>query len=271
MSKKYLEPTIPLICWAAWTWFCYQGSLGFPIRKVCEESEHTGYEQCSTYYSLFMPIVEVGTFIEDHDGAIVGLFTVALAISTILLWKATARLADGADQSLRMMMNKERAYLTPDRPICNFPITKETTTIEEFRGLIPVASHQWANIGGSAARIHKMRLEITIAPSLPERPDWSKSGASVHYGHYVIGKDYTDEGFERKWEAPITDEMATDFIANRAIFFVYGAVVYTDVFDKKWTYVFAMKWKPSEGKLVSTIGAAYNRRYEGNYPDDYPE
>lgn len=271
MYKKYAEPALVLALWALFTWVCLQAALDFPVTESCETSEHTGLKHCSTYYSVFAPVVAVGSFLEDYDGAVVGLFTIVLAISTILLWQATHRLAAGSDESLRMMMSKERAYLTPAFPTCNFPRIGPLTTIEEIRDLVPTATHQWANIGGSAARIHKMRLEIVIAPQLPKRPDWSQSGASVHYGHYVIGKDYFEDGFRRTWDAPIGEVAAAALIAEQATFFVLGGITYTDVFDKRRSYVFAMKWKPTEGNLVSTIGAGYNRLYEGDYPEDYPE
>ena len=45
----------------------------------------------------------VMTFLEDHDGAMLVLFTAVLAVSTVLLWRATIRLAKGAEAQAKDM------------------------------------------------------------------------------------------------------------------------------------------------------------------------
>lgn len=47
--------------------------------EVCTTSKQTGNHHCATYHVALVPLIEIGDFVENHDGAIVALGTLAIA------------------------------------------------------------------------------------------------------------------------------------------------------------------------------------------------
>src|SRR5258708_5101432 len=76
--------------------------------EVCDENPITGAKYCATYNVAFVVWRQISRFFDDHGGGITALFTVVLSVSTLLLWKVTAKSASIAERAL---IDLERPYV----------------------------------------------------------------------------------------------------------------------------------------------------------------
>lgn len=65
---------------------------------VCSKDEHSGQEKCAARYIPIFILLNVGKFLEDHEGAIVGIATVFIAWFTYQLRAATVGLKDSTNR-----------------------------------------------------------------------------------------------------------------------------------------------------------------------------
>ncbi len=58
-------------------------------EQVCTTTKQTGHHHCATYHVALIPLIEIGDFVENHDGAIVAIGTIVIAVFTYTLWWTT--------------------------------------------------------------------------------------------------------------------------------------------------------------------------------------
>ena len=151
---------------------------------------------------------------------ILTVFTGILAWATYSLWKATQQLVTGAENTSERQL---RAYVTLDRIMTNKVINADGQIVSI--GFQPI----FVNSGQTIAR--KVAYYSTIAYFIgDETPDAKFSTMPNELIiSAIIGPSQTELG-------PATDKIkSTDFvdlIRQRVAVLVYGAVSYTDVFEK---------------------------------------
>jgi len=57
--------------------------------EVCTTTKQTGNQRCASYRVALVPLIKLLNLVENHDGAIVGFGTLAVAFFTFTLWRTT--------------------------------------------------------------------------------------------------------------------------------------------------------------------------------------
>lgn len=122
-----------------------------PPQEICEPAKQIGQEQCATYrFPLFLAI-QVGEFLDLHNGLIIAIFTGSLWWSTYKLWTAGERQLRHSEDSSHAEL---RAYLDFDG--VKFLRDKDLDTSEEVGTGISI---RLKNYGKTPA--HKIKMETT--------------------------------------------------------------------------------------------------------------
>ncbi len=90
MAKALLALLLAAVVLAISAW--HFGVLSEPV-EVCEIDKNTRERVCAVHSAAIGTLIQVGAFLERYGDAIIAVVAVVLAISTILLWRATHRLA----------------------------------------------------------------------------------------------------------------------------------------------------------------------------------
>lgn len=260
----YLEATAVFLIY----FFAWHSSLESTTEEYCTQNPRTDQENCSTYDVTLVALLKLGRFFDDHNGAFVALFTLALVLSTAALWWVTKQTAEATEASTQTIINRERARLLAGNATARF----ERLELNEETGIgryIIEVNCQFLNFGATPARINKCRIKILAdSAELPERVTLRDCRPNVGYFQIAIapnawGADLADtveffathEEFEARWLAK----------PGSPLFFVVGSATFKDVFDVVRTFVFAMKY--TNGHFVPTRGESYNKEYEPYYED----
>jgi len=147
--------------------------------------------------------------------ALTGLFTVTLALSTILLWRSSKNQIRLSDERTRLL---ERAYLTA-APLGVVPLHLNRHTDAH------VVFH---NVGKLPATNVKWFIEAEIS-SGEQRTDFPVGE--------LIGKHVLPPGgaMRQHRRTLLTDDDVTRFIENAFVLYVWGRVEYWDGFDARYT------------------------------------
>jgi hypothetical protein len=209
----------------------------------------------------------IGAWADDNHAVIEALstfgvfvFTVALVISTLLLWKAGEKqLALAADTAQRQL----RAYVNPDSITLWDGAT--LTPPQMNRANLPGIVLLWRNTGETPAKnvVSWSRIAV-ISPRVEGRYN-PPARLERHFSN-VLGRGIP--GNRSFWyRRALTPQQIADVGAGRLGIYVYGRLEYQDVFGKAhWTtykYVYISSVFPPTG----TGGGTFNICLTGNDAD----
>jgi hypothetical protein len=117
---------------------------------------------------IWTAVSGTAAFFDDHNGAFTALFTIVLAVSTILLWKATTRSARISERALTEL---ERPWLF---------LQGATVSRREAPGEQPIPNNwyiklRWKNIGRAPALIDRCSFKLADQSTIAAQPDYTNS------------------------------------------------------------------------------------------------
>lgn len=190
-----------------------------PSQEICEPAKQVGQEQCAAYgFPLFL-VIQIGEFLDRHNGLIIAAFTGTLWWSTHRLWKAsTSELRHNENSSERA----QRAYVAFVEFGLDFDKGKEgkNTTARPF-GV-------WKNSGQTpATRMVESINWALLDADLPEDFDFPDDPADPHRGCYVVGPGHS---FMSSSERLLTFAEFLSVAAKKKRMFVWSCTEYRDAF-----------------------------------------
>ena len=193
--------------------------------------------------SAIEALLAVLKFLEDHDGAIVAVFTIVLAWSTWGLWSATKRLAEGAEQQAREVrdslaisrqaadaaslnanaaLTSGRAHIWVDRVTADFTRDGEGN-ITRITCVVSIRNGGPTPGLGKILRIHMFREPIENWPDQPVYKGTFSEAAGliapqdINYNTMVV-------------KVALSQEEFADILAGTRALIFYGSITYSDVF-----------------------------------------
>ena len=124
--------------------YCEQDKASDPPKK-----------DCAAHNVSLVVVWKAGKFLDDHNGAVIAIFTIILAAFTVRLAIATDRLVEGSE---RIGKAQARAYLTiTNASVLIFEAIPDVTMVPRFKFTV-------TNSGNSPAINFKWRIEGLYAP-----------------------------------------------------------------------------------------------------------
>jgi hypothetical protein len=258
----YLEATLVL----GLLYFAWHSSLESPTENYCTKNPQTGQEDCAAYDVTLVALLKLGRFFDDHNGAFVAVFTLALVISTVGLWIVTRQTAEATKANTDMIVNRERARFIASDTLCGIGIFANQPKADVVRCTIS-ARTQFYNVGATPGLVGKTRIKVFIGRSLPERITLRDVPSKPYYFQIAILPQGTGGEIDIQMEVEMPRAEAIELertpTADGRKMFVVGSLVFKDVFGVVRTFVFASKKRGNI--VVPTAGEAYNREYEPDY------
>jgi hypothetical protein len=263
-SKPVIRPEVFwfLGIWAilmvVWTSDSYLTCKDKQTDQIYSQQQEEGSSRFLFFTRLIWTIETrcTGTFIDSNANSLIALFTIVLAISTILLWRETERLAEGADdqaEKMRQSIREQRRTafasivaaraakrsasaardaLKSDRAWITFNmIVMGEARNSSFEGRIFVngigIAAQWKNTGRSPAQyvttVNKVKL---IAPGAPP-PIFEVTAEDKITQDSGRGVGELVSGFMQF----VDDADSAAFRAQTQLLVFYSRVIYFDLYE----------------------------------------
>ena len=225
--------------------------------EICSENYETAEKYCAAYNVALVVLWQVGKFFDDHAGGITALFTVVLSVSTIFLWKVTAKSANVAERALTEL---ERAFLFfTEVTDAGFQPNIDGISIDIRAGGL---KYRLANHGKTPAVLTEILAKDVLLDwgpvlTLPDPIDPLREEGQRLPGGIGIGYG---ESREMPYDLPIVvrplDYMG---IVTRAkhLFFM-GYVRYVDIFKKRHRTGFCLIYDISAEHFIAIGDERYN-------------
>jgi len=171
-------------------------------------------------------------FVEVNHGPLTALATIALAIFTTTLWRATSKL-------VKHTPKVERAYISGGG---RYRIDPNTGAIDFRRFVLTVQ-----NYGKTPGTVIAYAAFVADRTNLPPRPAYLAPGftPTPFHGVYQLGGP----------TQPISDDTPVSVGANPI---AYGRMWYTDIFDKVHYFSFALPIRtPNDHTILAGIDPTY--------------
>ena len=222
-SRTFLASTCFALVLAAFAWI---GTLSPSYQKCTADHEgHYGQGEQSDLHKTISNSPQIplfllceGAFIDENNGTLTALATIAIAAFTLTLWRATT-------EQGRLTRGLERGY-----------VAVHFDAIVSNPGDAGI-NIQLRNVGRSAADVNKMLVAFRYAtePTLP-RQYTAFDLCEVETPVTIIMPNQT--GWDRGRPFMFGREREP---------FCFGYVQYTDCFQEKWTYRFCVQIHPDQG------------------------
>ncbi len=194
-------------------------------------------------------------FIDKHAGAMIALFTLVLALSTISLWRSTREVAIAAKTTAQHTRAVERAYVK----LSHVPPGLGAEN-EEGQFSVQVSVK---NFGTTPAKVTDILVKPVVVPnnqSLPKRPDYSRIWGQIPHAFLVAQEEFLHE--VRFKISP--DQMALVNNAFTHTLYLIGYVDYIDQFGHRHRSGYARMYKPltellrHQSNLFYVVQEGYN-------------
>jgi hypothetical protein len=193
------------------------------------------------------------------------LFTLALAVSTFLLWRETSRSIEAAKASVEAVKMTEMARIMVTRiSLCDM------TTGEDKP---PKFRVHYRNFGKTPGFIHRTILHFNVGQKGTPIEDLAQSARGGFYdnGFSLPPTEKDKTALDQYGSKPILARDFNDLMAPKPLvpvqLFVWGEVLFSPVFDEIWVSGFAYRVDLSPGaeqKCTEVGGAAYWRFYKSD-------
>ena len=89
--------------------------------QVCEKNAESGINECAPHNMLYVIFWNLSNFFDHHEGTVIGVATIFLALITAFLWDATRDLVVGAEIAAE---RQQRAYIGVESILLDCPSAK---------------------------------------------------------------------------------------------------------------------------------------------------
>lgn len=215
---------LALVAWSVSSSTKFQSCIEKEKHETAAQHFQNGAAQ---FIAIYRPCI--GDFVHDNGEAIIAVFTIVLALSTIFLWGATRDLVSGADDTARRQL---RAYLSIN------------PTVVENYGTQKRATINWVvkNHGQTPASEIRYKFSIEVMPDpLPSGFDFSKPQLEVTSDSSLFPSGGDPTNVLKAWfnnDRPFTDDEYDSIEAGTHRIHVWGIMTYRDVFKRARTTIF---------------------------------
>ena len=194
------------------------------VGQVCEKNEESGINECAPHNMLYVIFWNLSNFFDHHEGTVIGVATIFLALITAFLWDATRDLVHGAERTAEKQL---RAYLHVDK--CVVAVTPD----QSIRQYVSIR-----NFGQTPAYKCYYRIQFWVWNNLATVPDFES------FDKMPATAVLAPEGFI---EADLSFDIikgqeAVNVLKGAADLYVWGVIFYTDAFGVDRQTNFRMKY-----------------------------
>jgi hypothetical protein len=196
-----------------------------------------------------------GMFVDANANGIIAIFTIVLAVSTILLWRTT----------LCTVRLSERAFSDLERPyiylsgVTNLNGSRIEPSLADYPGV----SYIVANFGKTPAIIREARIGLITTngePKIPvpvDREHFLLTSSIIAAGEKRIIREYLPEYIEAE---PASDApfVLVPILRESQHLFLYVIIEYDGPFIKSRKTSACWRWSDGEGVFVQYGGEQYN-------------
>jgi len=269
--------------------------------EICEVTEKTKEEHCTTYQVVPFVGIKVAQILDKAGGIITALATIAIAIFTLTLKRATDKLWDAGERQLKLLSETSAAQsrdmkasiATAER---SAEIAREAmiagerafvfaTGVLAFWEIDQTTGHymwrfrpNWENSGDTPTKNMTMCSECLLVPS-PIPPGFSFDYSATEIGTALIPpKNKGGGGLAPRFPAPaITAQDIIDVQESRKFLYFMGWARYFDVFPDTPQHITRFCWQilvlgdplrydPSSN--LQNLSFSNIHHFEGNCADD---
>ena len=210
--------------------------------KICSETQQATAENCLAYNITSYYLVKSFTFIQFYNGAIIALFTVILAVSTVLLWNVTKRAADAAALNAQAIIDAERAHLFVIVNQHNLrdalaPAVMWPNSPEMDDGAVsnrPALDFTIRNLGKTAAIMSEVSYQVVQARD--DQTVWEFAVQDTIVNPVIAGGDKTDPPTPCVMETTYSVRDSRHAWNGERPLFFFGYVTFRDTFNREYTY-----------------------------------
>lgn len=252
------RPFLVGLCLLILGWFVAVGIGLRPYECPAEQGE-SEQEPCSESFAsrASFPLYWFNHFAEEHEGAFVGLGTIALAFFTLFLWRSTDALARAAKaQGESNATAALAAETSADRATETFKITqrphlrvREISMSDFGGGQLPDIRLIVVNQGNTRAAIIRSEFMVRTYENFPARSPTAEEGRSFHEMTVrdLTGGMATEVKF--KGQAAIQPAEVANIKTGNLGLFVVGILTYRDELGIGHHTGFCRKYDPTRDRF----------------------
>jgi hypothetical protein len=188
-----------------------------PTETMCEYYENGAIRECSEHNIISAKLIVGVSYLEEHDGAVIGVFTILLTVSTAGLWLQTWRTA-------KIVHNNSRASLWVQDPTIVF-VRDDAGNVLDAAGTYTI--HNFGPSPAIAQRVksHLFRGRPEDWPDEPYYKDTINETTLLlkpHSNRIIV---FTTKTIK------FTNQEVLDFRSGAKILVFYGFVEYSDTIE----------------------------------------
>ncbi len=208
-----------------------------------------------------------GGFANENGAAITALATIALVLSTILLWRVTKVSAQAGRDSVDIA---RRALTELERPFLAFKVSQTGVEVDSLGVVAPKGNliSFFENIGRTPAILIEHCDHVLVVPRGefpqpidPDNPQLGETRRTVFPIGVAIGPQLHYSLEENMIPKPMTDPLWYGFADNsktRANLFVYGFLRYGDIFGGHYLMGYCAIFVITANRFIPIGGPEYN-------------
>ena len=215
--------------------------------EVCEKNEYTKQKDCTYYKTLSFILIKIVKTLDHHEGTVVGIGTMALAIftwrlwvSTHRLWQETVRASGTAVIAANAARDSADAAVKASMPIIIPLILDSSRLLPDMssENFVPELTFALENHGKTPGIVTKLVFELCLEQTQPTKPPWINHIRNTD-PHVIPGETRQSNivpVVTCKFHRAITKEEISGLKAKispespQPRYFFYGYVIYDDVF-----------------------------------------
>ncbi len=221
----------------------FVASLFAPLyHEVCDKSQYPGRNDCSTYHVAVAWLWYIGKYGNDYGVFASAVATVAIAVFTLTLWRATTKQGDVVEQTLII---GQRAIIFPTGILPQWDLADNKY---QFRFRI-----NWFNSGETPTKDMLMHIRCELRDDLlPDDFDFScqttEIGSALIYPKISGGSGLAPRPNEPA--ISIADIVAVQL--GKKCLYLWGWATYNDIFPNTKRHITRFCW------LIDPIGNPHN-------------
>ena len=228
--------------------------------QKCGYAYETYEKNCPAYSVPLFFALEIGEFLDAHNGAITALFTIALAISTVLLWQVTAKSVTIAERALTELEAPVVAVKIIETGIAQSGITGTT-----FSTLV----YSLVNFGRTPAVLYELIDDVRAVRVGDGYPPviTNLRGPPMPYGVFIPPGGET-RPFRCNIFASLLGVLSEDSEPFKTITpFFLGTARYGDIFGNLYTMGFCFLYDDATDRFIESGNAQYSycSKHRGPY------
>lgn len=241
-------------------WMRWWASVGFPLsHEICGIGE--SQRDCSSYNVFFYSAWTLGKAVDHWSALITAIFTVVLGVSTIYLWKVTAKSAQIA----------ERALTELEAPIVGVKIVRPGLEWDPLKTNLSIGNLQFSfvNYGRTPAMLHELIEDVRSAKIGEGFPPGMKGerGPPMPYGVFVPPSGETRPFNFNIFAFMLGTAVNDPTQLKNVVPFFMGTAKYGDIFGNLYTMGFCFIFDDMSNRFIEAGDTEYSycRKERGKY------